>query len=67
MKQRFASHKSKNVDDGDLDHYAGDEAFLNAAERHGRPHPETIVDEPYQQAPPRSILSTIIVLMIRFR
>ena len=37
MKQRFASHKSKNVDDGDLDHYAGDEAFLNAAERHGQP------------------------------
>ena len=57
MKQRFASHKSKNVDDGDLDHYAGDEAFLNAAERHGQTA-ETIVDEPYQQVDsPRSISS----------
>lgn len=57
MKQRFASHKSKNVDDGDLDHYAGDEAFLNAAERHGQTA-ETIVDEPYRQVDsPRSISS----------
>lgn len=57
MRQRFASRKDKRDSNADLDHYAGDEAFLNAAERHGQTA-ETIVDEPYQRVDsPRSISS----------
>lgn len=57
MKQRFSSHKIKSDGNGVIDHYAGDEAFLNAADRHGRTM-ETMVDEPYQRVgSPRSISS----------
>lgn len=48
MKQRFSSHKIKSDGNGVIDHYAGDEAFLNAADRHGQTM-ETMVDEPYQR------------------
>ena len=57
MRQRFASRGNKRGAEGNLDHYAGDEAFLNAAERHGQTA-ETMVDEPYRQPDaPRSISS----------
>ena len=57
MKQRFSSHKIKSDGNGVIDHYAGDEAFLNAADRHGQTM-ETMVDEPYQRVgSPRSISS----------
>ena len=57
MRQRFASRGNKRGAEGNLDHYAGDEAFLNAAERHGQTA-EAMVDEPYRQPDaPRSISS----------
>ena len=57
MKQRLASRGVKRGGEDNLDYYAGDEAFLNAAERHGQTA-ETIVDEPYRQPDtPRSISS----------
>ena len=57
MRQRLSSRKSKQDEDGDLDHYAGDEAFLNAADRHGQVA-ETIVDgSGRRNTSPRSISS----------
>lgn len=48
--------KKQGAQDG-LDHYDGDEAFRNAAERHGETA-ETMLDEPYQSVSrPRSISS----------
>ena len=55
-KKKPMPFKKQGAQDG-LDHYDGDEAFRNAAERHGETA-ETMLDEPYQSVSrPRSISS----------
>ena len=57
IKQWISSKSKKQGAQDGLDHYDGDEAFRNAAERHGETA-ETILDQPYQRVPrPRSISS----------
>ncbi|ETY72135.1 cell division protein ftsK [Bifidobacterium moukalabense DSM 27321] len=47
MSQWFSSRRRGKGEQGGLDHYAGDEAFLNAASSHGEAA-ETMVQDPYQ-------------------
>ena len=57
IKQWISSKSKKQGAQDGLDHYDGDEAFRNAAERHGETA-ETMLDEPYQSVSrPRSISS----------
>ena len=57
IKQWISSKSKKQGAHDGLDHYDGDEAFRNAAERHGETA-ETMLDEPYQSVSrPRSISS----------
>ena len=57
IKQWISSRSKKQGAQDGLDHYDGDEAFRNAAERHGETA-ETMLDEPYQSVSrPRSISS----------
>ena len=57
MRQRLSSRRTKHDEDGDLDHYAGDEAFLNAADRHGQVAETMVDDSGRRDASPRSISS----------
>ncbi|WP_432624758.1 DNA translocase FtsK, partial [Bifidobacterium sp.] len=57
MRQRLSSRKAKHDEDGDLDHYAGDEAFLNAADRHGQIAETMVDDSGRRDTSPRSISS----------
>ena len=57
IKQWISSKSKKQGAQDGLDHYDGDEAFRNAAERHGETA-ETMLDEPCQSVSrPRSISS----------
>ncbi len=55
VSQWFASRRERHEEQGRLDHYAGDEAYTTAAERHGQAA-ETMVDGSYGHTP-RSISS----------
>ena len=58
LKQLISSKTKKQGAQDGLEYYDGDEAFRNAAERHGETA-ETMLDEPYQSvSQPRSISSS---------
>ncbi len=53
----IASRKQRDDEQGGLDHYAGDEAFLNAATSHGEAAETRLEDSYAQEGTPRSISS----------
>lgn len=57
VSQWFAFRKHRNDAQGRLDHYAGDEAFLNAATSHGEAAETRLEDSYAQTGTPRSISS----------
>ena len=58
MSQWFSSRRRGKDEQGKLDHYAGDEAFLNAASSHGETA-ETMVQDPYRPYQPVGGVRTI--------
>jgi DNA segregation ATPase FtsK/SpoIIIE, S-DNA-T family len=57
VSQWFTSRKHRSSGQGRLDHYAGDEAFLNAATSHGEAAETRLEDSYAQTEAPRSISS----------
>ena len=58
MSQWFSLRRRGKDEQGKLDHYAGDEAFLNAASSHGETA-ETMVQDPYRPYQPVGGVRTI--------